>query len=288
MMEYPVYYGVVRFCNNLDGCTDESVLPIGFIPDIYFQNVKQKVDVLLFNHFVGWIRGDSFKFEICLYDNLTVDQKAELNRVNQSEAWLELLKEISEIVESYVTLYRQEQVRRERTTRMGLIPVTSNTNLPAVQGVQRDIIWQDTRPAIYAEGGEAINRDELAEITAGNTTQLLSQNNGIRKTVNGIDKKVDGMDKKVDEALTLLQNIQGQTPFISEKDKEYLSITNTDVRRARMSQDGMKPEMIKKWEIAHDISSTNNHSISSSIDRGKNSLGIPKKTRKQDNSKPKK
>ena len=248
-MDNPVYYGVATYCNSYDYCNKETVVRLGYIPEKYIENVKRKLDALLYNSMLDWIIWESFEFKICFYDDLTVDQKAELNRKDSSEAWLELLKEINEIVESYVILERQEQARFERPVQTALVPLTSNTNFPAVQVVQRDIIWQDTRPAFVAEGGTAPNSDELALVTAGNTTQLLSQNNGIRKTVNGIDKKVDGVNKKVDEVLTLLQNSQGQAPAIDDRDEYYLSIPNHDERRYIMLKiDKIPASSISKWE----------------------------------------
>lgn len=286
-MDNPVYYGVATYCNSYDYCNKETVVRLGYIPEKYIENVKRKLDALLYNSMLDWIIWESFEFKICFYDDLTVDQKAELNRKDSSEAWLELLKEINEIVESYVILERQEQARFERPVQTALVPLTSNTNFPAVQVVQRDIIWQDTRPAINAEGGKASNSDELALVTAGITTQLLSQNNGIRKTVNGIDKKVDGVDKKVDEVLTLLQNNQEQAPAVDDRDEYYLSILDIDERRAIMRTKGnMKSQAIKEWEEARGLPFCSKHAIDESINRGKTKLHIPKKTRKQNNSKP--
>ena len=264
-MENPVYYGVATYCDSYDYCNKETVVRLGYIPEKYIENVKRKLDALLYNSMLNWIIWESFEFKICFYDDLTVDQKAELNRKDSSEAWLELLKEINEIVESYVILERQEQARFERPVQTALVPITSNTNFPAVQVVQRDIIWQDTRPAINAEGEEKEYSDsELAVINVGNTTQL---------------DRIEGA----------LQNNQEQAPAVDDRDKYFLSISDNDERRAIMRTKGnMKSQAIKEWEEARGFPFCSKHAIDESINRGKDKLHIPKKPRKQNNSKPKK
>ena len=107
-MEKPVRFGVVQYCDNNTNCTEEIFIPLVNIPDKYIEPVKQILSRKLFNHFVYWIKGDSFKFEICLYDELTIEQKIQFDENAISG---DLLKEVNSVLDAAEKVYRQEQTR---------------------------------------------------------------------------------------------------------------------------------------------------------------------------------
>lgn len=130
----------------------------------------------------------------------------------------------------------------------------------------------------YSEYGESsdysrwFNIDYLQEIADGLENYERNEFEEGLKSIDSASTPIDFEDLAVDD-----------------RDEYYLSISDDDERRAIMRVKGkMKPQAIKKWEEVRGFPFCSIHGIYESINRGKNKLHIPKKTRKQSNSKPKK
>ena len=166
--------GVVQYCDNFTNCPTEAFVPLINIPVEYIETVKPILEGILFDHFVYWIKGDSFKFEICLYDELTLQQKILFDKDAISG---ELLKEINDVLKGAEKVYRQEQAA------------------PA------DITLVCPNPPLFAKGDEAApvfdNSDNGATgtVVAGNTARLVDNS----------DTQIELQKKQIDQADTLIE-----------------------------------------------------------------------------------
>ena len=290
----PKLYLIFRYIDNCIGSQystgrdylyNEVVVSVGRIhldyQEMFLENINNSL-IEFFSSEIYYPRDGSpcSEVRLCTYNELNDKQRLEEVRSKKIECLSACIQEVKdELEELEKTRFRE---RNDIEIQTNIIPVAGNLPaVPAVSVVQRDIIWQDTRPAINAEGGEAFNRDELAEISVGNTTRILSQSNNISKKVNGIDKKVDGIQTQLDRIEEALQNNQEQAPAVEDRDEYYLSIPDIDLRNVAMWKDGMKPKDIQDWNNKNNIPQCHSiDAINQSLYRGKIKVGILPKPKK--------
>lgn len=218
------------------------------------------------------LRIDKYTLRFSDMENLSDSERELAISINEDEGNRNLWRDrISPLLEGVKLLARWEQEAEKDVT---IIPVE--------RPVQNDIKLQSNLQVITVKrgGNEVENSDNVdkpirSEVAVGN--------------MNFIIQEMEGLKKQNQKILELLENKNEQAPAVDDRDKYYLSIKDIDERRAIMRTKGnMKSQAIKEWEELHGLPFCSKHGIDESINRGKDKLHIPKKTRKQNNSKPKK